>query len=375
MTALQNPTAHDVATARTTTGPLSVPWSQALPLAVVTAFGSGFWIIAMRGAVGAIERTSAPFESWLRESALLVPAYLAAVLVVFAVAARRYGPESLGFRRTVVVIALVAAAATVAGTLLMAGSSVLDYRFQVQALDHMSAAHPGCDAACLAARKDATRDLLVESVGLGAVLMAATNLVLVSLLVAFRGGRLVLTGPREPRELRTPPLRLVLAASLVGAAAIHAAVLPAHLEEWWAAGAFFLVLTVAELAAGVAAVTARRRLLTPSLLTALVVSIVPLVVWWVSRTSGLPFGPEAGEPEPIGVADVMACLLEQVALAAALGLLLARREQPRRWTPYRLAIGLVAVVAVTAIGVGASGIPGFDSLTGGGHSHDVGEGT
>ena len=169
MTALQDPPTAYPENARTATEHVAVSWSHALPFAAVTAFASGFWIIAMRGAVGAIERTSAPFESWLRESALLVPAYLAAVLVAFAVAVRRYGRGPLGFRRTLVVIALVATATTIVGVLLLAGSSVLDYRLQVAALEHMSVAHAGCDATCTAARVDATRDLLVKSVGLGAV--------------------------------------------------------------------------------------------------------------------------------------------------------------------------------------------------------------
>jgi hypothetical protein len=93
----------------------------------------------------------------------------------------------------------------------------------------------------------------------------------------------------------------------------------------------------------------------------------------VSRTAGLPFGPEVGEPEAIGVADVMACALEALGLLIALGLVLGRAATRRQWTPYRLAIGLAVVVAMTILGVGASGIPGFDSVTGGEHGHDASE--
>ena len=373
MTALLNPPTAHGETAPTMAEQVAVGWSHAVPIAVVTAFASGFWMISMRGAVGAIERTSAPFESWVRESALTVPAHLAAVLVAFALAVRWYGRRHLGVRRTLVVIALVAATTTIVGVLVMAGSSVLDYRLQVAGLEHMSVAHAGCDAACTAARVDATQDLLVKSVGLGAVLMLVTNLVLVGLLVAFRGGRVVLAAPRAPREPRVRPLPLVLAASLVGASAIHAAVLPAHLEEWWAAGAFFLVLTMAELAAANAVLVPRDGVRMPALLAATAVSVVPLAVWLVSRTVGLPFGPEVGDPESIGVADVMACALELLGLAIALGLVLGRAATRRRWTPYRLAIGLAVVVAVATIGVGASGIPGFDSVTGGEHGHETSE--
>ena len=354
---------------------VSVPWSQVLPLAVLLAFGNGFWIIVLRGAVGAIERTSDPFSSWLRESALLVPVYVVAVLVAFVVALRWLGRRSLGLGGTALVIAAVAVSGTIAGVLLQAGSSVLDYRLQAAALNHMSIAHPGCDPSCLAARKDATSALLIESVGVGALLMLLTGLVLVGLLVAFRGGRVVLAGSRAPRELALPPLRVFLAAALVGAAAIHAAVIPEHLREWWAAGVFFIVLTAVELLAAVVLLSRRRWLQVPSLLVTVAVSIGPLLVWWVSRTSGLPFGPESGEAEAVGVADVMACLLELVAFAVALGLVLARDPEPARWTPYRTAIALASIVALTAIGLGGSGIAGFGSFTGGdGHSHgEVGE--
>ena len=40
-----------------------VPWLSVLPLAVVLAYADGFWIIALRGSVGSIERTQEPFAS------------------------------------------------------------------------------------------------------------------------------------------------------------------------------------------------------------------------------------------------------------------------------------------------------------------------
>ncbi len=76
----------------------SVSWSHVLPLAVVLAFANGFWIIALRGAIGAIERTSAPFSAWWHESTLLVPVYVVAVLAAFLLAQRWFGPRPQGFR-------------------------------------------------------------------------------------------------------------------------------------------------------------------------------------------------------------------------------------------------------------------------------------
>ena len=45
---------------------LAVPWFTVVPLAVVMAYATGFWLVSLRGAIGAIERTQEPFASWLR---------------------------------------------------------------------------------------------------------------------------------------------------------------------------------------------------------------------------------------------------------------------------------------------------------------------
>jgi hypothetical protein len=56
-------------------------------------------------------------------------------------------------------------------------------------------------------------------------------------------------------------LRAVVALSLLGAAVIHAAQVPGHLEEWRAAGITFVVLAAGQAALGaVIVVGADRRL-------------------------------------------------------------------------------------------------------------------
>lgn len=342
----------------------TVPWGHVLPLAVVLSFANGFWIISLRGAAGAIERTSEPFSAWWHESLLVVPVYVVVVLVACAVAVRWFGPRLVGARRTVAVIGLVALAGNLAGILLLAASSAIDYRLQIEALVHMTASH-GCDAACVDARTSATLDLQLKALALGAGLLAVTDVVLVTLVVAFRGGRLLVAGARPPRELRTPPPRVLLAVAVIGSASIHAAVSPEHLREWWAAGAFFMVLALAQVITALVLVSSRPSLQRPGLVAGCVTSAVPLVVWTLSRTAGLPIGPEPWQPEPVGVADVAAGLLELLALAVALALVRAHRVTRVPWTPYRLAVAVSSVVALTAIGLGASGLPGFTSFSGG----------
>ena len=356
-----------------------VAWSHVLPFAIVLAFANGFWIISLRGAVGAIERSSAPFETWWRESMLLTPVYVVAVLAAFWVAQRWFGPRPRGVRAILGSGTTIAGAAALTGATLTAVSSWFDFRLQRADLHHMSAAHPGCDASCLSARVQATADLLIKSVWIGLLLMLVTDLVLIFLIVAFRGGNFVLAREPKPARAHWPAgTSLVLAAGLVGAGAIHLAVIDEHLSEWWAAALFFVVLALAELATAAAVLARQRTWRLVGLWSAIVVSAGPLLVWTVSRSSGLPFGPEAGEPEAIGIADVLSCALEVMTLVVAVVLLrreLARRSAGNGWSPYGLAIALTGVVAATLIGIGGSSLPVVGAFSDLGASHSSGHET
>lgn len=345
----------------------TVRWSHALPLVVVLAFANGFWLVALRGAVGSIARTSDPFTTWLRESALLVPWYAVAVVGAFALVLWRVGARPRGPARVAGAGALVAATGTLAGTLVLVLSSVLDYRLQVVDLQHMAAVHAGCDQGCLTERIQASAHLQVESVLVGAALMALTDLVVVALVIAYRGGRLEVAGSRAAGAGSLAGARALLPSLLLGAAAIHAAVVPEHLVEWRAAGIFLALLALAEAAAAVAVVGLPPRVAPsrPALAVAAAVSVVPLLVWTASRTAGLPFGPGAGTPEPVGVADVLADVLEVAALALALVLWLRLhrgRAAPRPWPPHAAALAICGALAATTLGVGASSLPGFSYL-------------
>ena len=141
------------------------------------------------------------------------------------------------------------------------------------------------------------------------------------------------------------PASVVAVTCLLGAQAIHTAVLPSHWVQWRVEGLFFLGLALIEgaLAAGL--------LLAPSRRVALVAggaSLATVAVWAWTRTLGLPLGPGAGTPEPVGRADLVATLLE-VATAVAL---LPRAARPAR----ALSLPTVAAVAlITAIGLAGAG--------------------
>lgn len=135
------------------------------------------------------------------------------------------------------------------------------------------------------------------------------------------------------------------AALLVLAAGLHAAVIREHFHEWTPAGVFFSALVIAEAALAIAIL---RRPDNRTVGLALGVSLATVAVWTVSRTFGLPFGPEAYRPEAIGVIDMLSTLAEVSTVAVLL-----RPRPSRRLVPVALAIAVVTA-ACGGSGGGAS---------------------
>jgi hypothetical protein len=127
-------------------------------------------------------------------------------------------------------------------------------------------------------------------------------------------------------------LRVVLALASAGAGVIHLVVIPEHLEEFAPFGWGFLALGAFQLLWAGAIVLAPSR---PVLFLGVIVSALTVGVWILSRTSGLPVGPEAGEPEPIGTLDALASALEGVIVLGGAFLLTSLRtgERPAQYPP------------------------------------------
>jgi hypothetical protein len=135
-----------------------------------------------------------------------------------------------------------------------------------------------------------------------------------------------------------------------GAAVIHFTVIAQHFDEWWLSGAFFVGVALFQLAWAVAVV------LRPSgrlYLAGAVVNALVVLTWIVSRTTGVPVGPEAGEPEAVGLPDVLATAYEVLLVVAALALLARASALRRPLRPRAAAIGTwvaaAAVVSLTAL--------------------------
>jgi hypothetical protein len=137
-------------------------------------------------------------------------------------------------------------------------------------------------------------------------------------------------GDLAPRARRGPVepggrvLRVVVALTLVVAAAVHTSVISEHFAESRLFGVFFVVCAVAQgLAAALVLVAPGRLWLWPVLLG----NVGLVLTWLMSRTVGVPVGPEAWSAESVGAPDVLATTAEIVAVAACL--LLARaRSRP-----------------------------------------------
>ena len=128
----------------------------------------------------------------------------------------------------------------------------------------------------------------------------------------------------------------VTAAGLLAVAGgLHLAALPSHLNASTVAGAFFAVTAAAQLLGAVLVVTR------PSARTIHAVvagNVAVLILWAMSRTTGLPTGGELGVQEPFGLLDGMAAAAEILVVAAG-----ARHHAPRpeahRPPAWRLAAG------------------------------------
>jgi hypothetical protein len=158
------------------------------------------------------------------------------------------------------------------------------------------------------------------------------------------------TDPR--RELEVDASVLAIAAGL-----IHAVAAVGHVTEFWLFAVFFAVLAAAQVTWGVLVYGgADRRVLRAGAWGSAAVALL----WLVSRTVGLPIGPEAGTPETAGALDVLATLDELVTVAIVVGLL--RFPELRPWA-VRTAARVAPVVGMVLA------MASLVSLTLGAHAH------
>jgi hypothetical protein len=110
-----------------------------------------------------------------------------------------------------------------------------------------------------------------------------------------------------------------------GSALIHALVCRQHFSEWVWYGVFFLCASTVQTAWSILILLRPSRLL---LLLGAIGNTMIVVTYLVSRTTGMPFGPEAFQPETFDALSVIATTCEIGLVVLATRVLLAGRHNP-----------------------------------------------
>jgi hypothetical protein len=141
----------------------------------------------------------------------------------------------------------------------------------------------------------------------------------------------------------------------LGAGIIHLAAVSEHAAHWWLHGVFFLVLGVVQIAWAVQAMES-DALPVPRLYAMVTAAVIG--VWFLSRTTGLPLGPEPWVAEALGTADLLCSTLE--AIVVVLLVLTIQRPQVQESAALTkaqrrmVAVGAVAAAAVTVVALAAN---------------------
>jgi hypothetical protein len=165
------------------------------------------------------------------------------------------------------------------------------------------------------------------------------------------------TEARTSPSTARPLLLGALAALSVGAAAIHFAVIFEHFDEYSLYGVFFLVLAWAQLVwpAVLVALSLASRRLTAWLWLGIAGNAIVLVIYFSSRSIGLPVGPDTKTVEAWGGLDLV-CSIEEILLIVIAAAILARPGLLARPVRFRsqarslasLLAAPVVVIAATA---------------------------
>ncbi|KAA0108850.1 hypothetical protein [Mycolicibacterium sp. P1-5] len=133
----------------------------------------------------------------------------------------------------------------------------------------------------------------------------------------------------------------------IGAAVIHFAVTPMHWKDWMLSGLFFASIAGFQLLWGFLVWSRPTVLL---LIAGVVGNASSAALWVMSRTTGAPFGPNAGEPEAVEAAGICVLLLQcYVVMGAAWAL--SRRYRTDEISALGRALVLLGANAVMACAV------------------------
>lgn len=154
------------------------------------------------------------------------------------------------------------------------------------------------------------------------------------------------------RSISLPHGAPALAGMAATAGLIHVVATAEHVGVDWELAVFFALVGVAQFAVAwrIYRDAADARLLK----LAATGSVAVALLWVLSRTTGLPFGPDAGRVARVGVGDTIATLLE-LGFAAVAGLVLWRGEQRVAWLSSGVGVRLTFAILTLALMLAAMG--------------------
>lgn len=122
-------------------------------------------------------------------------------------------------------------------------------------------------------------------------------------------------------ERPSPPV-VALALASAGAAAVHGAACPAHFREATVFGPFFVGAAALQAAWACLIVVRPGRTL---LIVGAAGNSAVVALWTLSRTVGVPIGPDVWTPEAVAAADSLATTLELAIIIGVLWVLFHRQ--------------------------------------------------
>ena len=165
---------------------------------------------------------------------------------------------------------------------------------------------------------------------------------------------------------RTDVARCWAGFASLGAGLVHLAVVREHLAEWWVYGVFFAAIGMLQILWAMVALACDTA---PSPRAIAGVNAGVIVLWVLTRTVGLPVGPEPWTAEAVGTADTLCAVLEAVVVV----LLVAATRVPREADVPRLSPGgRLALMGAGALVMAAITTPALAATESGEHAHPHG---
>jgi FtsP/CotA-like multicopper oxidase with cupredoxin domain len=136
----------------------------------------------------------------------------------------------------------------------------------------------------------------------------------------------------------------------LGAGAIHLAVAPQHFREYTLFGGFFLFVALAQAGLAIALLFSPGRRLA---VYGAEGNLALVALWLISRSVGVPIGPDPWQAETVGVADTAATALELMAVWNLVHLTRRRPNPQSRSHQFRIRpiLALIPGLLLTVVGV------------------------